>query len=210
MCFFKDEKQQHIQLVQAHDNQAVALQMSDESFHDANKEYMPSDDDFVHNYMVHVHKTSLQQKPAKSSKFQWIKHFVKVKLKPYHTHAVYMHAYVDTGADINLMPQDMYIKLFNEDKLKHLKPSDIKLGVWGDDQIALLGKCNIYLVHPDTKKPVKVTFYIADKSGSTLLSCATSLKLDLIKLHPRLHSGSPFRIPVHLTHLTHTKSLCNI
>ena len=85
----------------------------------------------------------------------------------------------------------MYIKLFNDDKLKHLKPSDIKLGVWGDDQIALLGKCNIYLVHPDTKKPVKVTFYVADKSGSTLLSCATSLKLDLIKLHPRLGVPPP-------------------
>ena len=70
-------------------------------------------------------------------------------------------------------------------------PSDIKLGVWGDDQIALLGKCNIYLVHPDTKKPVEVTFYIADKSGSTLLSCATSLKLDLIKLHPRLGVPPP-------------------
>ena len=85
----------------------------------------------------------------------------------------------------------MYIKLYNDDKLKHLKPSDIKLGVWGDDQIALLGKCNIYLVHPDTKKMVEVTFYVADKSDSTLLSCATSLKLDLIKLHPRLGVPSP-------------------
>ena len=153
---------------------------------------MPSDDDFVHNYMVCVYQTSLQQKTGTSSKFQQIKHFVKVKLKPYHTHAVYMHAYVNTGADVNLMPQDMYIKLYNDDKLKHLKPSDIKLGVWGDDQIALLGKCNIYLVYPDTKKkPVKVTFYVADKSGSTLLSCATSLKLDLIKLHPRLGVPPP-------------------
>ena len=102
-----------------------------------------------------------------------------------------MHVYVDSGADVNLMPHDMYIKLFNDDKLKHLKPSDIKLGVWGDDQIALLGKCNIYLVHPDTKKPVEVTFYVTDKSGSTLLSCATSLKLDLIKLHPRLGVPPP-------------------
>ena len=129
--------------------------------------------------------------PAKNSKFLQIKHFVKVKLKPYHTHAVYMHAHVNTGADVNLMPQDMYIKLFNEDKLKHLKPSDIKLGVWGDDQLSLFSKCNIYLIHPDTKKPVKVTFYIADKLGSTLLSCATSLKLDLIKLHPRLGVQPP-------------------
>ena len=70
MCFFKDKKQQHIQIVQAHDDQIATLQLSDESFYDANEEYMPSDDDFVHNYMFHVHKTSLQQKPAKSSKFQ--------------------------------------------------------------------------------------------------------------------------------------------
>ena len=103
----------------------------------------------------------------------------------------WMHACVNTGADVNLMPWDMYIKLYNDDKLKHLKPSDIKLGVWGDDQIALLSKCNIYLVHLDTKKPVKVTFYVADKSGSTLLSCATSLKLDLIKLQTRLGVPPP-------------------
>ena len=191
MCFFKDEKQQHIQRVWACTESTSQPQMSDESFHDANEEYMPSDDDFMHNYMVCVYKTSLQQKTGTSSKFQWIKHFVKVKLKPYHTHAVYMHAYVGTGANVNLMPQDMYIKLYNDDNLKHLKPSYIKLGVLGDDQIALLGKCNIYLVHRDIKKSVEVTFYVADKSGSTLLSCATSLKLDLIKLHPRLGVPPP-------------------
>ena len=116
---------------------------------------------------------------------------MKVKLKPHHTHAVYMHAYIDMGADVNLMPRDMYIKLYNDANLKHLQPSDIKLGVWGDDQIALLGKCNIYLVHPDTKKSIEVTFYVTDKSGSTLLSCATSLMLDLIKLHPRLGVPPP-------------------
>ena len=76
-------------------------------------------------------------------------------------------------------------------ELRHIMPSDIKLGVWDDDQIALLGKCNIYLVHPDTKEPVKVTSYVADESGSTLLSCATSLKLDLIKLHPGLGVPPP-------------------
>ena len=64
--------------------------------------------------------------------------------------------------------------------------SQVKLGVWSDDQIALLGKCKVYLVHPDTKKSIEVTFYVTDKSGSTLLSCATSLMLDLIKLCPRL------------------------
>ena len=51
MCFFKDKKQQHIQLVQAHDDQTATLQMS----------MSPSDDDFVHNYMIHVQETSIQQ-----------------------------------------------------------------------------------------------------------------------------------------------------
>ena len=37
MCFFRDEKQQCIQIVQAHDDQTVILQTSDESFHDANE-----------------------------------------------------------------------------------------------------------------------------------------------------------------------------
>ena len=62
MCFFKDQKQQCIQLVQAHHDQAVTLQMSDKSFHDANEENIPSDDDFVHNYMIRVQESSIQQK----------------------------------------------------------------------------------------------------------------------------------------------------
>ena len=57
--------------------------------------------------------------------------------------------------------------------------------------MALLCKCNIYLVHPNTKKTVEVTFYVTDKAGSTLLSCATSLKLDLIKLPPGLGAPPP-------------------
>ena len=99
-----------------------------------------------------------------------------------------MDAYVDTGADVNLISKNSYVKLHNDDRLRHIMPSDIKLGVRGDDQIALQV---IYLVHPDTKKPVEVTFYVADKSGSTLLSCAMSLKLDLIKLCPRLGVPPP-------------------
>ena len=196
MCFFKDQKQQCIQLVQAHGDQAVTLQMLDESFHDANEENIPSDDDFVHNYMIHVQESSIQQKQQyavtnATAKFKWLQQIVEVKFSPYDTNSVYMDAYVGTGADVNLILKNRYVKIHNDDRLRHIMPSDIKLGVWGDDQIALLSNCNIYLVHPDTKKPVQVTFYVADKSGSTLLSCATSLKLDLIKVHPKLGIPPP-------------------
>ena len=69
MCFFKDKKQQCIQLVQAHDNQTTTLQLSDESFHDPNEEYMPSDDDFVHK----LHGLCVQnQSPAENRQRQQI------------------------------------------------------------------------------------------------------------------------------------------
>ena len=170
--------------------------MSDESFHDANEENIPSDDDFVHNYMICVQESSIQQKQQYAvmnaiAKFKQLQQIVEVKFSPYDTNSVYVDAYVDTGADVNLISKNRYVKIDNDDRLRHIMLSDIKLGVWGDDQIALLGKCNIYLVHPDTKKPVKVTFYVADKSGSTLLSCATSLKLDLIKVCPKLGVPPP-------------------
>ena len=165
MCFFKDEKQQHIQTVQAYTENTSQPEMSDESFHDAIEENIPSDDDFVHNYMICVQESSIQQKQQYAvtntiAKFKQLQQIVEVKFSPYDTNSVYMDAYVDTGADVNLILKNRYVKLHNDDRLRHIMPSDIKLGVWGDDQIALLSKCNIYLVHPDTKKPVKMTFYV--------------------------------------------------
>ena len=146
--------------------------------------------------MIHVQESSIQQKQQYAvmnaiAKFKWLQQIVEVKFIPYDTNSVHMDAYVDTSADVNLILRNRYVKLHNDDRLRHIMPSDIKLGVWGDDQIALPGKCNIYLVHPYTKKPVEVIFYVTDKSGSTLLSCATSLKLDLINLHPRLGVPPP-------------------
>ena len=41
-------------------------------------------------------------------------------------------------------------------------------------------------VHPDSKKPLEVTFYVASNEGSVLLSCTTLLALDLIQARPCL------------------------
>ena len=134
--------------------------MSDESFHDAIKENIPSDDDFVHNYMIHVQESSIQQKQQYAvmnaiAKFKWLQQIVEVKFSPYDTNSVYMDAYVDTSADVSLILKNRYVKLHNVDRLRHIMPSDIKLGVWGDDQIALLSKCNIYLVHQTQRNQLR-------------------------------------------------------
>ena len=43
-----------------------------------------------------------------------------------------------------------------------------------------------YLVHPDTKHLLDVTFYVASNNGSILLSYATTLALGLIQPRNRL------------------------
>ena len=75
--------------------------------------------------------------------------------------------------------------MFNDPEVKHLADNDISLGVYTDHQVNILGKCKFYMLHPDTKKPHTVTFYIASNEGSVLLSCTTPLALDLIQTRPR-------------------------
>ena len=50
------------------------------------------------------------------------------------------------------------------------------------DTIKIIGTMTIYLLHPDSKKLVETTFYIASNEGSVLLSCNTSLTLVLYTL----------------------------
>ena len=108
--------------------------MSDESFHDAIEENIPSDDDFVHNYTIYVQESSIQQKQQYSvmnaiAKFKCLQQIVEAKFSPYDTNSVYMDAYVDTSVDVNLILKNRYLKLHNDDRLRHIMPSDIKLGV---------------------------------------------------------------------------------
>ena len=76
--------------------------------------------------------------------------------------------------------------MFNDPEVKQLAPNDISLGVYTDHQVHILGKCNFYMLHPDTKKPHAVTFYVASSEGSVVLSCTTLLALELIQTRPRL------------------------
>ena len=74
--------------------------------------------------------------------------------------------------------------MFNDPEVHQLAPNDISLGVYTDHQVDILGKCNFFMIHPDTKKPYAVTFYVASNEGSVLLSCTTLLALELIQTRP--------------------------
>ena len=69
---------------------------------------------------------------------------------------------------------------------KKLAPSKLEIGIYTTNTVKLIGSCMFYMVHPDTKHLLEVTFYVASNNGSVLLSCATTLALGLIQPHTRL------------------------
>ena len=112
-------------------------------------------------------------------------------LKQHHTRNQYLRARINTCADVNLMPVSVYRLIYHDHDLTKLTLSWLKIRTCMADTVKILGTCVIYLVHPDSKKMKEVIFYIASKEGSVLLSCNTSLALDLIHPRPRLNYLPP-------------------
>ena len=75
--------------------------------------------------------------------------------------------------------------MFRDPELKKLTPSNMEIETYTTDVVKIIGICYFYLVHPNSKKLMKVMFFIVKENGSILLSCRTTMELGLIK--PRAH-----------------------
>ena len=143
-----------------------------------------SDDSFVlYQMKAKINMSTTQQKVPEKT---YLIANLPYRPKQYQTHHKYLKVWLDTCADVNIMPKSVYQMMFNDPKVQQLAPNDISLGVYTDHQVDILGKCNFFMVHPDMKKPHAVTFYVASNEGSVLLSCTTLLALELIQTRPQL------------------------
>ena len=106
-------------------------------------------------------------------------------LKPHHNRNLYLRARLDTCADVNVMPASVYRLMFKEPEMKGLAWSELEIGAYTTDTVKIVGSCRIYLVLPDSKKSVDVTFFVAINDGSMLLSCKTTLAVGLIQPRSR-------------------------
>ena len=84
------------------------------------------------------------------------------------------------------MPVSMYRLVFKDPEIKKLAPSSLEIGTYNTDTVNIVGSCMFYLVHPDTKKLMDVTFFVAVNDGSMLLPCKSTLMLGLIQPRTRL------------------------
>ena len=83
----------------------------------------------------------------------------------------------------------MYQLDFNDAKMQKLAPSKLQVGTYTTDTVKMVGSCTFYIVHPNKKKLIEVTFYVAMNNGSVLLSCKNHLTtwLNTIKAKIGLH-----------------------
>ena len=174
LCFSKQKKTAY---------QITAEEMENNSESELDEDPY-SDDSFVlYQMRAKINMSTTQRRVPKKT------HLIAnlpYRLKQYQTHHKYLCVWLDTCVDVNIMPKSVYQMMFNDPEVRQLAPNDISLGVYTDHQVDILGKCNFFMIHPDTKKPHAVTFYVASNEGSVLLSCTTLLALELIQTRPRL------------------------
>ena len=108
------------------------------------------------------------------------------RLKPHHTRNLYLRARLDTCADVNIMPASVYRLVFQNPSMKNLSPSNLDIGTYTTDTVKIVSSCMFYLVHPDTKKLMDVTFFVAWNDGSMLLSGKTTIFHGMIQPRTRL------------------------
>ena len=174
LCFSKQKKTAY---------QITAEEMENNSESEIDEDPYSDDSFILYQMRAKINMSTTQRRVPKKT------HLIAnlpYRLKQYQTHHKYLRVWLDTCADVNIMPKSVYQMMFNDPEVQQLAPNDISLGVYTDHQVDILGKCNFFMIHQDTKKPHAVTFYVASNEGSVLLSCRTLLALELIQTRPRL------------------------
>ena len=151
------------------------------------EDYGSSNDSFSLQIKVQCTQGNLQKilRPAH------LKTNLAYRLKSHHTRNLYLRARLDTCADVNIMPASVYRLVFKDPEMKKLTHSSLEIGTYTTDTVKIVGSCMFNLVHPDTKKLMDVTFFVAVDDSIILLSCKTTLMLGLIQSRTRLDYCHP-------------------
>ena len=153
------------------------------TLHDVDSRNCESETENTFCLQMKIHRTRISHPEV--PKPVYLMANLSYRLQEHHQRNQYLHATLDTCADVNLMPMVVYCLMFRDPGLKKLIPSNMEIETYTTDIVKIIGMCYVYLVHPDSKKLMKVMFFVAKENSSILLSCRTTMELGLIK--PRAH-----------------------
>ena len=175
----------------------------------------PSDTEDSFCLQMKIHKTQISH--PKVPKPVYLMANLAYHLQEHYKRNQYLWARLDTCADVNLMPMAIYCLMFKDPGLRKLTPSNMEIEMYTNDVVKIIGTCNFYLVHPESKQLIKVLFFVAKENGSVLLSCRTTMELGLIRpcvqldyLPPRASlltstCDQPSKTRTHKPNIHHTK-----
>ena len=118
---------------------------------------------------------------------QYIVINLEYKLKPHKKRTKFLRVRIDTCANVNLMPINVYKLLYKDEDCTKLEPSNkVAVKTYTTEKIKIVGSCKLFVLHPDTKCLQEVAFQVTSHEGSVIISYATSLELGLIQPHRSL------------------------
>ena len=83
---------------------------------------------------------------------------------------------IDTGSSVNIIPE-RYINENNE-----IKPSDIKLRTWTNNDYKPIGECRIVVINPKNNKKYNVKFTVCNNNLTPILGLNASKPMKLVEL----------------------------
>ena len=178
-CYMKKQAPFKSRKPKAHQLQAWAVYVKETEVCGQSEDYSSSNDSFCSQMKVQHTQANIQKIPKPA-------HLVTnlaYRLKSHHTKNL---ARLDTCEDVNIMLASMYRLVFKDPEMKKVAPSSLEFGTYTTDTVKIVGSCVFYLVNPDTKKLMDVTFFVAVNDGSVLLFCKATLILGLLQPRTRL------------------------
>ena len=184
VCYQKSQGQHSSNSFQSRKPKAQQLHVGAlYTLHDADSSEYESEIEDTFCLQIKIHRTGISH--PKVPKPVYLMANLVYCLQEHHQRNQYLQARLDTCTDVNLMPMAVYCLMFRDPVLKKLTPSNMEIETYTTDVVKIIGSCYFYLVHPNSKKLMKVMFLIMKENGSILLSCRTTMELGLIK--PRAH-----------------------
>ena len=180
LCFMKDQQKQACHKPckpKAHQLTAGIIQA-----HDSQSESESSDNSFCLQLQIKCiqAQSKIDKKPA------CLITNLPYRLKIHKNRNLDLRARLDICADVNIMTASVYKLVICDPKLEKLIPNKLQIGTYTNDTVKIVGTCKLYLVNPDMKKLIETIFYVTTNDGSVLLSCRSTLALDLIQPRCRL------------------------
>ena len=114
------------------------------------------------------------------------------KVKPYGKKTRILRTNMDTCSNTYIMPASIYKIIYNDPDCIKLQPSEKKgIQTYTKQKIPVIGSCELFVLHSDDQCLQKVKFQVVSVEGSVIISCATSINLNLMQIPKQLDTNIP-------------------